>query len=171
MCHFLYLATPLTLSELRSMLPTGLTADLLAPAEHAVLQPLLPGARTSARLLAGACSCDLYLPRDPAGHSEEAELRRRYRDLGIARDARIRALERHRKAGTVLRHPMEWARLVTAFVAEHARNAGPTLYYREVSAEGMHGPDEPPRQVPLARILELPGAWLPEGAPLIVHRQ
>ncbi|HEX6644548.1 MAG TPA: hypothetical protein VF037_07720 [Gemmatimonadales bacterium] len=171
MCHFLYVATPLTLSELRSMLPTGLAADLLPPAEHAVLLPLLAGARTAARLLAGACSCDLYLARDPKGHSEEAELRRRYRELGVTRDLRIRALDRHRRHGTVLRHPMEWARLVTAFVAEHARNAGPTLYYREVAAEGMRGPARPPEPIPLARVLELPSAWLPEGVPVVVIRQ
>ena len=99
MCHFLYIATPLTLSELRSMLPAGLSADLLTPAESSRLLPLLRRSRTAARLLAGACSCDLYLRRDLTGRSEEAELRRRYRTLGVDRDTRIRALERHRRQG------------------------------------------------------------------------
>jgi hypothetical protein len=170
MCHFLYITTPLTLSELRSMLPTGLSADLLTPGESARLLPLLPRTRTAARLLAGACSCDLYLRRDLAGRSEEAELRRRYRALGVERDARIRSLERHRRRGPEHRTPAEWAVQLAGFVAEHARNAGPTLYYREVSADGLGDPPPGPVAMSLAQVLEQPGTWLPERVPTVVSR-
>jgi len=37
MCFFLNIASPLTLSEIRSMLPSGLTADLAPAAERARL--------------------------------------------------------------------------------------------------------------------------------------
>ncbi|HEX6090869.1 MAG TPA: hypothetical protein VFZ13_11990 [Gemmatimonadales bacterium] len=170
MCHFLYIATPLTLSELRSMLPAGLSADLLTPGESSRLLALLPRSRTAARLLAGACSCDLYLRRDLAGRSEEAELRRRYRALGVERDTRIRALERHRRRGPEHRTPAEWGMHLAGFVAEHARNAGPTLYYREVSAGGLADPPNPPVAMSLAQVLEQPGTWLAEGQPTVVAR-
>jgi hypothetical protein len=170
MCHFLYVATPLTLSELRSMLPAGLSADLVAPGESARLLKLLKGARTAARLLAGACSCDLYLRRDLEGRSEEADLRRRYRALGLERDARIRALERHRRSGPEHRTPAEWATCLTGFIAEHARNAGPTLFYREVSAGGLGDLPAPATRITLAEVLERPGTWLGERQPLIVAR-
>lgn len=152
------------------MLPPGLSADLVDPRESAALLRLLPAARTAARLLAGACSCDLYLGRDPAGRSEEAELRRRYRALGVDRDARIRALERHRRTGSVHRAPGEWAPLVTAFAAEHARNAGPTLYYREVSAGGLGTIAAAPVTRLLDEVLAEPASWLAEGRPVIVAR-
>lgn len=170
MCHFLYVATPLTLSELRSMLPTGLSADLVAPGESTRLLHLLRGTRTAARLLAGACSCDLYLRRDLEGRSEEADLRRRYRGLGVERDARIRALERHRRRGPEHRTPAEWATHLIGFVAEHARNAGPTLFYREVSAGGLGDLPARPAPITLAEVLERPGTWLGERQPLIVSR-
>ena len=170
MCHFLYVATPLTLSELRSMLPAGLSADLLPPDEAARLLRLLPRARTAARLLAGACSCDLFLRRDVTGRSEEAELRRRYRGIGVSRDARIRSLERHRRVGPEVRTPAEWAAELAAFVAEHARNAGPTLFYREVSAGGLREIGARPVPVTLAHVLDRPEAWLAEGQPVVVAR-
>lgn len=170
MCHFLYIATPLTLSELRAMLPPGLAADLVAPRESAALLGRLPAARTAARLLAGACSCDLYLRRDLEGRSEEAELRRRYRALGLTREARIRCLERHRHQGPVHRSPSEWAPLVAAFVAEHARNAGPTLYYREVSGDGLGAIAAAPVTRLVGDVLEHPATWLAEGEPSIVTR-
>ncbi|HEU4830158.1 MAG TPA: hypothetical protein VFT04_13270 [Gemmatimonadales bacterium] len=170
MCHFLYVATPLTLSELRSMLPAGLTADLVTPGESAALLRHFPRGRTAARLLAGACSCDLFLRRDPHGRSEEAELRRRYRALRLDRDARIRALERHRRRGPELRTPAEWAVQLAAFVAEHARNAGPTLYYREVSAGRLGEIGGAPAALSLAEVLERPGTWLGEEQAVIVSR-
>jgi hypothetical protein len=44
------LASPLTLSEVRAMLPAGITADLIPPAEQQALRNLHPPARTCARL-------------------------------------------------------------------------------------------------------------------------
>ena len=170
MCHFLHIATPLTLSELRSMLPLGLAADLVDPRESTALLGGFPAGRTAARLLAGACSCDLFLRRDLDGRSEEAELRRRYRELGAERGARIRALERHRRRGPVDRTPDEWAVHLAAFVAEHARNAGPTLYYREVSIGSLGPITAKPVTRRLAEVLERPGSWLEERQPVIVAR-
>lgn len=170
MCHFLYIATPLTLSELRAMVPPGLTADLADPRECAALLGVFPAGRTAARLLAGACSCDLYLRRDLGGRSEEAELRRRYRALGLEREARIRALERHRRKGPVHRTPAEWGTLIAAFVAEHARNAGPTLYYREVSGGSLGKITAAPVTRLLGEVLQDPEGWLAEREPSIVTR-
>ena len=110
MCHFLYIGSPLTLSEVRSMLPDGLTADLLAPAETRLLLPFHTSARTFARLMAGACSCDLFIQRDREGRREEAELRGRFRALGLSRERTIAALERHRRGGLEPRSPEAWAR-------------------------------------------------------------
>jgi hypothetical protein len=170
MCHFLHIATPLTLSELRAMLPAGLAADLVDPRESSALLGSFPAGRTAARLLAGACSCDLFLRRDLEGRSEEAELRRRYRELGVERGARIRALERHRRRGPVHRTPEEWAVHLVAFVAEHARNAGPTLYYREVSPGALRAIPVEAITRHLSDVLERPGSWLEERQPVIVVR-
>src|SRR5262245_6663730 len=98
MCLHLYLASPLTLSEVRSMLPKGLAADLLDPAEQRTLKQLHPDAQTVARLVHGACSCDLVVQRHPVSREDEAWLRRRYREQGLPRTAVLPALERHRRA-------------------------------------------------------------------------
>jgi hypothetical protein len=171
-CHFLYIASPLTLSEVRSMLPDGLTADLLAPTEARLLVPLHTSARTFARLVAGACSCDLFIQRDPEGRREEAELRKRFRSLGLSRDRTIAALERHRRGAKEPRSPEVWRRTFAAFVAEHARNAGPTLYFRHVSPDGL-GALPPPRgtvRVTVPEVLAAPGEWLKENQATMVVR-
>lgn len=156
------------------MLPTGLTADLLPPGEAVLLLPLLPAARTAARLLSGACSCDLYLERDPEHRTEESELRRRYRSAGLSRAGMIRALERHRRGTARARHrPARWAELIAAFVAEHARNAGPTLFYRHVTSHGLA--ERPPgrgvTEVSVSRVVSAPNEWLPEDSPVVVVRE
>ncbi|HET7604124.1 MAG TPA: hypothetical protein VFK36_13960, partial [Gemmatimonadales bacterium] len=139
MCHFLYIASPLTLSEVRSMLPPGLAADFLAPAAANALRALLATAQTTARLLVGACSCDLFLHRDAQHHKEESLLRQRYRALQLNRTRIIQAIDRHRRGEHPARDPATWQGLLAAFVAEHARNAGDTLYYREFSPGGLDG--------------------------------
>ena len=78
MCYFLYLASPLTLSEIRSMLPPGITADLLPPAEQQALRDLHPPARSAVRLLVGGCSCDLMVDRDQGSRESERHLRNRF---------------------------------------------------------------------------------------------
>jgi hypothetical protein len=172
MCYFLYIASPLSLSEVRSMLPPGLTADLLPPAEQAVLRPLHPDAQTVARVLHGGCSCDLVTQRHPVASEDEAPLRARYRTLGYSRDRVIRALELHRRALERRAQPAgHWPRAFSAFVAEHARNAGPTLYYLHFSHDGLlRVAGGVPRQILTASVRAAPDAWLPEDAPVLVTR-
>ena len=147
MCFHLYLASPLTLSEVRSMLPAGLTADLLDPAEQRTLKRLLPEAQTGARLMHGACSCDLVVQRHPVGRQDEAWLRRRYRAQGLDRNAVLAALERHRRVGEGRARPEgHWPQAVAEFVVEHARNAGPTLFFLRFSHEGGLGELPPARR-------------------------
>src|SRR3954464_2126644 len=97
MCYFLHLATPLTLSEVRSMLPPGMTADS-AGTETRQLRQMSPAGSTIVRLLVGRCSCDLVRPRLPDSREDERHLRQRFRQAGRPRSQTITALERHRQA-------------------------------------------------------------------------
>jgi hypothetical protein len=172
MCFFLYIASPLTLSEVRSMLPVGLSADLLPPTEQPVLRPFLPDVQTVARVLHGGCSCDLVTQRHPVAREDEASLRVRYRALGYSRERIIHALDLHRRAlGRRVQPPGHWPRAIAGFVAEHARNAGPTLYYLHFSHDGLLGvAGGTVRQVRTAEVRAAPGAWLPEDVPVVVVR-
>jgi hypothetical protein len=171
-CYFLYIASPLTLSEIRSMLPAGLTADLTPSAPRAALQPLLPSARTVALLLVGACSCDLVRARLDNPIDDERELRARYQSRKLPRSQIIRELERHRRGPLPRPRPPEgWAEALAGFVIEHARNAGPTLYLLDF---GPHPPDwkqnlgnqQLRRSVEQVRLRDAP--WLVEGKPVLV---
>ena len=171
MCYVLHVAGALTLSEIRSMLPPGLSADYLTRAEAAPLLQLHPDAVTVARLLRGACSCDLVLERDPVRHEEERLLRARYARLGLARERVIAALERHRRGAAARPRPRaHWTRALADFVAEHARNAGPTLYHLRFSPYlDLHDLGVVPlRALPLARVRADPDGWLVEDEPLLV---
>lgn len=154
------------------MLPDGLSADLLGPAEARLLIPFHPKARTFARLLSGPCSCDLFVQRDPDTRRDESELRRRYRTLGLSRDRVIESLERHRRGPTAARAPEQWAGLLAAFVAEHARNAGPTVYFRNVSPDGIIAQPPPAGAVRITvpEVLAAPGEWLKENLATMVVR-
>ena len=170
MCYFLYLASPLTLSEVRSMLPVGLTADLASSADQQTLKALHPQAQTVARVLAGRCSCDLVRPRKDDPRSDERHLRERYRRLEISRPVVIAALERHRQVAP-RRSGGEWPRRLVEFVAEHARNAGTSLYYLHFS------PDAGPvrllgelRRLTVPLLGAAPAGWLQEAAPTLVTR-
>jgi hypothetical protein len=170
MCYFLYVATPLTLSEVRSMLPAGITADLAPSHDQRTLRAVHPAAQTVVRLLAGRCSCDLVRERLPDSREDERHLRERYRQAGVPRPEMIRALERHR-GGTRSTSAHQLPRAVAGFVAEHARNAGPTLYFLQFSA----GPDPiavagPVRHVSAAQVVNRPHEWLKEGTPTLVSR-
>ena len=171
MCYFLYIASPLTLSEVRSMLPPGLTADL-APSHRAALHRLLPSARTVAQLLVGACSCDLFRARLPDPIEDERELRSRYGRAKIPRGEIIKALERHRRGPLPRPAPAGgWAEALAAFVIEHARNAGPTLYQLEfTNPAGGAGAEKiaAPVARSVAEVRGHPDRWLMEGAPTIV---
>jgi hypothetical protein len=171
MCYFLYLASPLTLSEVRSMLPPGLTADLASSSDQQLLKSIHPDAQTVARILAGRCSCDLVRARLASAREDERHLRERYRSLGVPRDSAIPALERHRLGATQRPPAGGWPEALSKFIAEHARNAGPSLYYLDFS------PEVAPlaklgtlRHVTVPLVRATPEGWLVEGQPTLVAR-
>ena len=169
MCFFLYLASPLTLSELRAMLPAGLSADLADLNDQSELRALHPAARTVARVLVGACSCDFVLGR-VGSREEERELRRRHFAAGKSRDHIISALDTHRR-GSGRFESRETARAaLMAFVAEHARNAGPTLY---LLAFGTGPLDRrsvtAPVRLTVRDLLGSPDDWLVENRPTVIE--
>jgi hypothetical protein len=174
MCYVLYMASPLTLSEIRSMLPAGITADALAPDDERRLRRAFRDTRTIARLRIGPCACDLILSRDPAGHREESLLRARYATMRLGRPAIIRALALHRACDPdqLAESADHWRGELAAFVAEHARNAGPSWYWLRFAAD----PDAPPPDPPAGRTLAVsdvraaPADWLAENVPVRVVR-
>jgi hypothetical protein len=170
MCFFLYIASPLTLSEVRSMLPAGLTADLASSGARAALQRLHPPARTVAELLVGGCSCDLVRPRLADHLEDERELRARYRRAQLPRAEIIKALERHRRGSSRSQPGVRWAEALVGFVVEHARNAGPTLFYldfRPAEVSPLQRTTAPkPCSIEAVRLQ--PQNWLPEGEPTMV---
>lgn len=176
MCYVLYVASPLTLSEVRSMLPAGMSAHALAPDDDRRLRRDFRPARAVVRLLIGPCSCDLVLPRDSATHSEERELRLRYAAERVPRADVLRALDAHRALAefTVVESPEYWRRALVEFVAEHARNAGPTIYWLRFAVRGAdESPPDPPADrttVTVSEALRSPGGWLTEGNPIRVIR-
>lgn len=171
MCYFLYLASPLTLSEVRSMLPPGLTADLATFSDQQTLKSVHPEAQTVARILAGRCSCSLVRERLADGRAGERHLRERYRSLGISRTAMITALERHRR-GSAPRPPKEgWPVALSKFVAEHARNAGPSLYLLHFAAADsglLPSSAATPSECSPGHVRGAPDRWLAEGEPVLV---
>lgn len=169
MCYFLYIASPLTLSEVRSMLPPGLSADL-APDRRELLHRLHPTARTIAQLVVGSCSCDLVRQRGADPIEDERELRARYQRAKIPRTQMIRELERHRRGSNPRPVPSSgWPEALSAFVAEHARNAGPTLYLLDFTPRQ---PETRPSSSPVPRLVtqvrQQPSHWLVEGTPVVV---
>jgi hypothetical protein len=170
MCYFLYLASPLTLSEVRSMLPLGLTADL-APSHRSSLHRLHPSGRTVAQLRVGACSCDLFRLRQPDPIEDERDLRSRYHRSKLPRSEIIKALERHRRGPLPRPSPSSgWPQALADFVAEHARNAGPTLYLLEFASS----PGEPQKTLAETvrrspqEVRQHPERWLAEATPTVV---
>ena len=110
------------------MLPAGLVAQPLDRAAQQAFRRIHPATLTVVRLLLGACSCDLVRPRKADAREDERHHRERARDEGRPRATLIERLERHRRGGRVSPPPEGWPRALAAFVAEHARNAGDTLY-------------------------------------------
>ena len=171
MCFHLFLASPLTLSEVRSMLPSGLQADLAGTAEQQRGRRLFPQGQTVCRIIHGACSCDLVVQRHPITREDESRLRDRYRRMGLTRDRIIAALELHRRAAASPPKPEgHWPRALAAFAAEHARNAGPSLYYLEFSPDpSLEGVDpERALRLEVRDAVQRPGDWLPEHQAVIL---
>ena len=156
------------------MLAPGLSAELLDTGEARTLLQHHPDAQTGARLLHGACSCDLVRYRHPMSREDEAHLRARYRQLGLSRDAMIRGLDNHRKALDRRQRPEgHWPQAVAAFVVEHARNAGPTLYYLDFSAASqlmLLPTSGGMATVPVSSVRHDPAAWLREKTLTLVAR-
>jgi hypothetical protein len=171
MCYFLYIASPLTLSEVRSMLPPGLTADLASSSDQQTMRSIHPTAATVARILAGRCSCDVVRPRLTDHREDERHLRERYRALSVSRPVVIAALERHRQAAHSRPARMEWPAELSKFVVEHARNAGPTLYWLHFSCDaGPRPPHGDIRRIGARDVTAVPAEWLLEGLPTLVGR-
>jgi hypothetical protein len=165
MCFSLFIASPLTLSEVRSMIPAGLSADLADLTTHRLFRKPWPDLQTVARLLHGACSCDLVVQRHAVSREDEAWLRGRYRALGLSRDQVLRALDNHRAA--LERRPVapgHWPGAVAEFVAEHARNAGASVYLLHFAHDGFLPAlsTTPVIERTAAEVRAAPGAWLPE---------
>jgi hypothetical protein len=172
MCYFLTIASPLTLSEVRSMLPAGLTAHLVGTAEAAEFRRRLPLAQTVATLVVGACSCDLVHPRDANPREDERLLRARYSRLKLPRDQIIRELERHRRRAAPAAISDLGPRDVVAFAAEHARNAGPTLYNLRFGPGAKRPPLGETENVTrtVTEMRSNPDGWLPEGPVVLLVR-
>jgi hypothetical protein len=171
LCYFLYIASPLTLTEVRSMLPTGTTAELASYSDQQSLKSILPAAQTVARILVGRCSCDLVRQRLPDPLEDERHLRQRYRALQLPRPNVIESLERHRlRARSGPLPPRDWPEALAGFVVEHARNAGPTLYLLHFGFPDslvLNGPE--PYSTLAVRDVRLDHqGWLAEGRPTVV---
>ena len=152
------------------MLPAGITADVLPTAELARLRALLPSAQTAAHLRVGPCSCDLVRPRHADSREDERDLRRRLAKLGLTRDRIIRELERHRRDAAPAGPPGGWRGALIEFVAEHARNAGPTLYHLAFQPGGSDAGEPRALTRTVAQVQDDPGGWLEEGRPVLVVR-
>jgi hypothetical protein len=154
------------------MLPAGLVAQPADRADHFRLLQLHPSARTVVQLVVGACSCDLVRHRHPDPRQDERHHRDRSRRAGGARGSLIAGLERHRRGAQVPGPAGGWPRALAAFVAEHARNAGDTLYLLqftlpESSATAVR---TAARRMTAAEVVAQPDDWLAEYAPVIVER-
>ncbi len=151
------------------MLPPGFSADVAPVAEQAELRPRLAGAQTVARLRVGGCACALRLA---PGTEPERHLRRRYAALGLSRERIIAGIDRHRRGAPKPDDPSAWQAALAGFVAEHARNAGPSLYYLGFQAEPAGGrPGAGPAvRVSAAVLTDAADTWLEEGRLIEVTR-
>lgn len=153
------------------MLPAGLAAHPAARADQQRLAGLLPTARTVVELAVGACACDLVRPRHPDPREDERQHRERSRRAGGVRAALLAGIDRHRRGAGVAAPPGGWPRALAAFVAEHARNAGDTVYaLRFVLPHHPAPADGPVRRLRAADVVARPDAWLVEHTPVLVSR-
>jgi hypothetical protein len=152
------------------MLPAGLAAQPADRSDHHALRELHPAAQTVVRLVVGACACDLVRPRHVDPREDERAHRERWRRVGGGRDALIAAIGRHRLGAAVKTPPGGWPRALAAFVAEHARNAGETLYLLRFAdaPRASVAPAPAAHRVRAAQVLAGPEAWLEEDVPVVV---
>lgn len=153
------------------MLPPGLAAHLADGPDRDRLTRLHPAARTVVELRVGGCACDLVRPRHPDPREDERQHRQRSRRAGGARASLIAGLDRHRAGARVPPPPDGWPRALAAFVAEHARNAGDTLYLLRFDLPAGADPSaNPPRRLGAAEVVAHPDGWLDERGPVLVGR-
>jgi hypothetical protein len=172
-CHFLWLASPLTLTEIRAMLPAGIAADAAEYDERRALAAAAPDLPHAVRLRAGNCACALYLEPPTDGRSEESVLRARYFRDGVPRDVVIRALDRHRRGqpvATLSASPRARREALAGFAAELARTAGTALYLRTFHAAGALPPldDAAVERRTVSAVRAAPCTWLVEGRAVLV---
>jgi hypothetical protein len=113
----------------------------------------------------------MVVERETVPKDDEAHLRPRYRHHGLSRPATIAALERHRR-GRERRHRAlgHWQSALADFVAEHARNAGESLYLLHFTPSGTLEafPAADPIRLTAMQVRERPAAWLPSEQPVLV---
>jgi hypothetical protein len=152
------------------MLPPGLTAQPADRADHHALRRVHPAAQTVVRLVVGACACDLVRQRDADAREDERAHRDRWRRTGGSRETLIAAIERHRRGAGLPAPSGGWPRALAAFVAEHARNAGETLYLLRFAGEPAtpEPGDRPVHRLRASDVLARADGWLQEHAPVLV---
>lgn len=156
------------------MLPSGLAAQPADRADAALLRARHPTAQTVARLLVGACSCDLVRLRHPDALEDERHHRERHRRAGTPRAQVISAIEHHRRGAARPAPTGGWSRALAGFVAEHARNAGPTLYLLRFapgagSEVALGTPPAAARVLRAAEVVARPDGWLAEDTATLVQ--
>ncbi len=165
MCYLLTLVSPLTLSEIRSMLPAGVTAELVPLEQRPARLALLPRAATAAHLAVGRCACGLADPDRPEADAERA-IRQHYQGRRDTRDLVLTAVARHR-AGQALRAAATAPPgALGAFIVEHARNAGASVYFLHPPGGDRLGGSPVPRALPTPTVTPL--MWLVPGSPVKV---
>lgn len=154
------------------MLPAGVTGHAAPFGEQTLLREHLPGVQTMIELRRGPCGCDFFMQRDPAGRTDETRLRERGIRAGIPRREMAVIIETHRQSAGRARPLEEWQRALAEFVAEHARNAGPSLYHRRFTPGGRKRASDPgdPARVPVSRVRAAPGEWLADDRLTLVVR-
>jgi hypothetical protein len=152
------------------MLPPGLSAQPAERADHLKLRALHPATQTTVRLVVGGCSCDLVRARDTDARADERHHRDRFRRAGWSRADVIAALERHRRGASVIPPGGGWPRALAAFVAEHARNAGETLYLLRFTTEPPSGVESGSLRLTASEVMARPDIWLTEHQPVLVGR-
>jgi hypothetical protein len=117
-------------------------------------------------------SDDLVRARLPDAREDERHLRARYKALDLPRERIVRELERHRRTSSAIAEPAGgWRAALAAFVAEHARNAGPTLFRLSFHPARVRGAgDLVPLRRTVSEVRSDPEGWLEEDRPVLVLR-